>query len=60
MKRRLIDADKLIADFEARRDFIARDEINFDGEVGENMRAGAILALNQALEIIKELAHKPR
>jgi hypothetical protein len=55
---RRIDADKLIADLEKRRQVITDDKINFASTTGRLMQTGAIMALNDAITIIKKLAEE--
>jgi hypothetical protein len=55
-----IDADDLIADLEKRRTVIERDEVNFKSTTGRLMQTGAIMALNDAITIIKKLAESAK
>lgn len=54
--RNKIYADELIKDLTRRRDEIEKDEENFNSNMGEAMKVGAIMALNQAIDLVKKLA----
>jgi hypothetical protein len=53
--RRKIDADDLIRDIQRRRQLIIEDKVNFDSTNGRLMQTGAIMALNNVIDIVKKL-----
>lgn len=53
---KFLNSEAIILDFEKRKQQILDDEENFKGPVGEAMRAGAVLALNDAISLIKKMA----
>lgn len=53
---KFLNSDLIILDFEKRKQAIIDDTENFQGKIGEYMKAGAVLALNDAISIIKKMA----
>jgi len=50
--------NELIKDFEARKVVIENDKVHFNSTIGRAMQTGAIMALNDAITIIKKQMEK--
>jgi hypothetical protein len=53
---RKIDAEKLIEDMRRRIKTLEEDDEHFNSAIGESVRVGAIMCLNETIDIVEKMA----